>query len=66
MTHYKAYKPVEVWQQDQQIADLWHGKKGIIVNSDALKEREFYFEILRVPSTALSVMNSFPALSASQ
>ena len=39
-------KPTEVWQQDALDADFWHGPNGIIVNTAALKEREFYFDIV--------------------
>ena len=41
-------KPTEVWQQDPVDADFWHGPDGIIVNTAALKEREFYFDVVRV------------------
>ena len=40
----------EIWRQDVLDADLWHGNKGVIVNSAALQEREVYFEILKVRS----------------
>ena len=38
----------EVWRQDSLDADLWHGSKGVIVNSAALEEREVYFEVIRL------------------
>lgn len=41
-------KPIEVWQQDLQDHHLWHGENGVMVNEAALKDREFYFDIVRV------------------
>ena len=41
-------KPLECWQQDPDAPDLWHGDEGVIVNTAALEERAFYFEIVRV------------------
>lgn len=41
-------KPKETWQQDAQETDLWHGAHGVIVNSIALREREFFYEVVRV------------------
>jgi hypothetical protein len=38
----------EVWYQDREDGDYWHGKRGIIVNTAALNEREVYYEIIRV------------------
>lgn len=42
------YKVSEVWYQDKENPDLWHGKHGVIVNTAALNEREFYFDIIRI------------------
>ncbi len=53
MTQVKTF---EVWRQDTQDQDLWHGTKGVIINSEALAERQVYFEIIRVP--ALSFVNT--------
>ena len=49
-----SLKPTEVWQQDTQDADFWHGPNGIIVNTTALKEREFYFDIVLVEKQKLA------------
>ena len=43
-------KPYEVWRQDVKDQDLWHGSKGVMVNSAALEARQVFFEIIRVPS----------------
>ena len=40
----------EIWTQDIQDPDLWHGNYGVMVNTAALDEREVYFDITRVPS----------------
>jgi hypothetical protein len=41
-------KPSEVWQQDTENSDFWHGKHGVIINTAALNEREFYYDIIRL------------------
>lgn len=41
-------RPTEVWYQDTDSPDLWHGDNGVIVNTAALDERGFYFNVLRV------------------
>ncbi len=41
-------KVSEVWQQDPENPDFWHGKHGVIINTAALNEREFYFDIIRL------------------
>jgi len=41
-------RPSEVWYQDADSPDLWHGDNGVIVNTAALEERGFYFNVLRV------------------
>lgn len=41
-------KPSEVWYQDNDSLDLWHGDNGVIINTAALDERGFYYNILRV------------------
>jgi hypothetical protein len=41
-------KVSEVWYQDLENADLWHGKHGVIVNTAALNEREFFYDIIRI------------------
>ena len=47
-------KPTEIWQQDVTDVDFWHGPNGIIVNTAALKEREFYFDIVCVEAHKLA------------
>ena len=44
------YLETEVWTQDLERPDLWHGKYGLMVNTVALNEREAYFEVTRVPA----------------
>lgn len=41
-------KPLEAWRQDEHDSDLWHGKNGTIINTAALIEREFFFDVVRV------------------
>ncbi len=41
-------RPVEIWRQDPSDPELWHGREGLIVNTAALLEREYYFSIIRV------------------
>lgn len=40
---------IEVWRQDTDNQDLWHGDNHLIVNTAALQEREAYYEIVRIP-----------------
>jgi len=51
-------KPIEVWHQDSQQQDLWLFTNGIMVNSAALKERESYFDIVRIHNQDHSNHNS--------
>ena len=58
-------KAIEVWYQDPQDPALWHGHGGLIVNQQALGERSFYVDLIRVParvpcesSTAPEMRNS--------
>jgi hypothetical protein len=44
----QKYKTSEVWYQDPENSDMWHGKHGVIVNTAALNEREFYYDIIRI------------------
>jgi hypothetical protein len=37
---------VEVWTQDPEETDLWHGPHGVIVNTAALEERKSFFSII--------------------
>lgn len=43
-------KRAELWYQDLEDANLWHGPQGVIVNTAALKDREYYYTIVRVSS----------------
>jgi hypothetical protein len=43
-----ALKKTEVWYQDLEDGNLWHGTHGVIVNTAALVEREFFYNIERV------------------
>jgi hypothetical protein len=43
-----ALKKTEVWYQDVEDGNLWHGTHGVIVNTAALVEREFFYNIERV------------------
>ena len=45
-------KSFEVWHQDNETRDLWHAETGLMVNTAALKEREVYFDIVRIPSAS--------------
>lgn len=45
----KTLKNTEVWYQDPEDNNLWHGTHGVIVNTAALVEREFFYNIERVP-----------------
>jgi hypothetical protein len=49
----KALKNTEVWYQDPEDSNLWHGTHGVIVNTAALIEREFFYNIERVPFRGL-------------
>jgi hypothetical protein len=44
----QKYKTSEVWYQDREDSELWHGKHGVIINTAALNEREFYYDIIRI------------------
>jgi hypothetical protein len=44
-SHFKA---TEVWYQDVEDRDLWFGQHGVMVNTAALTEREFYYDVIRI------------------
>jgi hypothetical protein len=44
------FKDSEIWYQDPEDTNLWHGKHGVIINTAALNEREFYYTVVRIPS----------------
>ncbi len=48
----KKLKASEVWYQDPEESDYWHGEHGVIVNTAALNEREFYYDIIRITAQA--------------
>lgn len=50
-----AFRPLEVWRQDPQDDDLWHGDNGVIVNGAALRQREAFFDVVRLRNTATTV-----------
>ncbi len=45
-------KKIEIWRQDNETQDLWHGENNLIINTSALNERETYLEIMRIPSAS--------------
>lgn len=36
----------EIWTQDTQEPDLWHGPAGVIVNTCALEERKAFYNVV--------------------
>lgn len=38
----------EIWTQDTENPDLWHGNYGVMINTAALNEREAYFDVIRI------------------
>lgn len=36
----------ELWRRDAKDSDLWHGEKGLILNTAALQERKAYYNIV--------------------
>lgn len=40
----------EVWYQDPADKELWVGEGGMLINTAALEERSYYFEIVRLPA----------------
>lgn len=53
------YKTEEVWYQDTQNAELWLSESGLMVNSEALLEREAFFDVIRVPANAVQTEPAF-------
>ncbi len=49
-----ALKNTEVWYQDPEDSNLWHGTHGVIVNTAALLEREFFYNVERVTAPVKS------------
>lgn len=43
-------KPIETWRRDALEPDLWYASNGVIVNTAALIEREFYVDVVRLES----------------
>jgi hypothetical protein len=44
------YLETEIWTQDLESPDLWHGKYALMLNTAALNEREAYFDVTKVPA----------------
>ncbi len=43
-------KSLEIWKQDYFEPELWHNDdSGLIVSSDLLEEREFYYQVIKMP-----------------
>ncbi len=40
----------EIWTQDIENPELWHGNYGVILNTAALDEREAFFDVTRIPA----------------
>ncbi len=38
----------EIWYQDQEETGLWHNNSGLMVNTQALADREAYYQIIRI------------------
>ena len=38
----------EIWYQDQEETDLWHHNSGLLINTQALRDREAYYQIIRI------------------
>ena len=36
----------ELWRRDAKDSDLWHGEKGLILNTAALQERKAYYNVV--------------------
>jgi len=36
----------EFWRRDPKDSDLWHGEKGLILNTAALEERKAYYNVV--------------------
>lgn len=41
-------RTIEIWRQDPENPDLWHGAHGVIINTAALEERKAYFDIVKL------------------
>lgn len=50
----------EVWHQDSVETSLWMGENGLLLNTAALEERTFYFEVVRIPAQTLSTSGHEP------
>jgi hypothetical protein len=59
----KALKHTEIWYQDLEDGNLWHGTHGVIVNTAALTEREFFYNIQRVYAHAKATGRSRNAVA---
>lgn len=37
---------IEIWTQDADDSQLWHGPAGVIVNTSALEERKAFYQVI--------------------
>ena len=59
-----SFKLIETWYQDSTDKDLWHGENGLILNTSALEERNFYFEIDRLEASPPKLDKGLYAVAA--
>lgn len=57
-------RPSELWYQTDFDADLWEATSGVIVNTDALNEREAFYQVVRVPANAVNTQPVMGDLAA--
>ena len=57
----QTLKHSEVWQQNIEHLDFWHGPNGVIINTAALNEREFYYNVIRITAQPY-IRNSYSRL----
>ena len=54
-----TFKASEIWYQDLEDTHLWRGKHGILLNTAALNEREFYYTVIRIASQPSYVKEAY-------
>lgn len=54
----------ERWQQEVAEPELWLGENGVLVNTAALEERAYYFDIVRLPARGIAELMSEPVLDS--
>ena len=57
-------RPSELWYQTDFDANLWEATSGVIVNTDALNEREAFYQVVRVPANAVDTQPAMGELAA--